>query len=141
MTEGSGNTVNLDFKVKLSATSAQRVEVTALTQNGTALSTSDYQFKSLPIVWAPNTPPAELEKTFRVLVTGDVLDEKPETLVVKLESPQNATISATDGQATGTILDNDNTSLLSAADDAEAPEGSGGTIVDDEHQDHPVGGE
>ena len=90
VTEGSGSTVNLDFKVKLSATSAQRVEVTALTQNGTALSTSDYQFKSLPIVWAPNTPAAELEKTFRVLVTGDVLDEKLETLVVKLESPQNA---------------------------------------------------
>ena len=126
VTEGSGTTVNLDFKVRLSASSAQRVEVTALTQNGTALSASDYEFKSLRIVWVENTPAAELEKTFRVLVTGDVLDEKTETLTVRLESALNATISATQGQAVGRILDNDATALLSAAD-AEGPEGSGGT--------------
>ena len=53
VTEGTGRTpvVLLNFKVKLSRTSAQQVQVTALTQDDTALSTSDYKFLSKPIIW------------------------------------------------------------------------------------------
>ena len=126
VTEGTGGAVLLDFKVKLSRTTAQQVQVIALTQDGTALSTSDYKFLSKPIVWAANTPADELEKTFSVEVLGDALDEKTETLLAKLESPQNATILPEGAQAIGTIVDNDSRSLLSAAD-TEANEGSGGT--------------
>lgn len=127
VTEGDDGTVNLDFKVKLSGTTSQRVEVTAVTQDGSAVSSSDYQFKSVPIVWAPNTPAAELEKTFRVLVNGDILDEPQETFTVKLESPQNATIVT--AQATGTIKDNDNRSGLSISDASVNEPSSGGATL------------
>ena len=123
VTEGDGGTVNLDFKVKLSGTTAQRVEVTATTADGSAVAPADYQAKTQVLVWAPNTPADELEKTFRVLVNGDTLDEPSEGLTVTLSAPQNATIAVP--AAAGTIRDNDNRSLLSISN-AEANEGVAG---------------
>jgi len=123
VTEGDGGTVNLDFRVRLSTTSAQRAAVTAFTQDGTAVAPTDYQQKSQRFEWAPNTPPAELEKIFRVVVNGDQLDEPDETVLVRLADPAGATISS--ASATGTIQDNDNKSMLSVSN-AEANEGSAG---------------
>ncbi len=121
---GAGNAVNMDFKVKLSGTTSQAVSVIATTSDGSATAPADYQAKTQVIQWAPNTPTEELEKTFRVIVNPDSLDEANETLIVTLTSPQNAVVSG--ATATGTINDNDNNALL-AVSNAEANEGTGGT--------------
>lgn len=121
VTEGDGGTVSLSFTVRLSTRTAQQVQVTATTQDGTAVAPSDYQSRTQVLVWAPNT--AELDKTFTVLVNGDTLDETNETLHVQLSSPSGATIAG--GSAVGTIIDNDNNSRL-AISNAEANEGAAG---------------
>ena len=83
--------------MKLSGTTSQRVEVTATTSDGTATAPADYQAKTQVIVWAPNTPADELEKTFRVIVNPDSLDEANETVIVTLTAAQNAVIAHGDG--------------------------------------------
>jgi large repetitive protein len=124
VTEGTGSTVNLDFKVRLSASSAQRAAVTAFTQDGSAVAPTDYQQKSQRFEWAPNVAAGELEKTFTVVVNGDQLDEPEETITVRLADPAGATVAV--GEAVGRILDNDHRSMLSISN-AEANEGSAGT--------------
>lgn len=121
--EGDAGTVNLDLKVRLSGSTAQQVQVTATTADGSAVAPSDYQAKTQVLTWAPNSTGDDLEKTFRVLVNGDTLDEVTEALTVSLSSPQNAAIAT--GAATGTIRDNDSRSLLSVGN-AEANEGAAG---------------
>ncbi len=121
---GSGNFANLDFKVRLSGSTSQQVQVTATTSDGTATAPADYQVKTQVITWAPNSAGDQLEKTFTVVVNPDSLDEAGETLIVSLSAPANAVISG--ASATGTINDNDNNSLL-AVSNAEANEGTGGT--------------
>jgi ribosomal protein L35AE/L33A len=125
VTEGTGATVNLEYKLRLSGTTSQEVRVTATTSDGSASAgAGDYQVKSQVITWAPNTPADQLEKTFTVVVNGDALDEGDETVIVTLSAPQNAVI--TGATAAGTIKDNDNRSLLGVGN-AEANEGTGGS--------------
>jgi Ca2+-binding RTX toxin-like protein len=50
----------------------------------------------------------ETTKTVTVVVKGDLLDENDEAFSLVLYSPQNATISKTDGIANGVIRDDDN---------------------------------
>ena len=120
VTEGDGATVNLNFIVRMSARSAQRVEVTASTQDGSAVAPGDYQVKTQVLVWAPNTD--DLEHTFSVAVNGDAVDEPSETMRVNLTGASRATAG---GSATGTIQDNDNRSMLGVSN-AEANEGAAG---------------
>ena len=121
---GAGNTANLDFKLRLNGTTAQAVQVIATTSDGTATAPGDYQAKTQLVTWAPNSTGDDLEKTFRVIVNPDSLDEANETVIVTLTAAQNAVISNATG--TGLVKDNDNNSLL-AVSNAEANEGSGGT--------------
>ncbi|MBA3427956.1 MAG: hypothetical protein H0U07_05210, partial [Actinobacteria bacterium] len=120
--EGSGGNVNLDFKVRLDASSAVPVAVTATTENGTAVAPGDYDVKTERITFAPGV----VERTFSVSVKGDTLDEPDETVLVRLTdaSPAPPAAIAT-AQAVGTIKDNDNNSKL-AIGDTEANEGSAG---------------
>ena len=96
----------------------------ATTSDGTATAPGDYQAKTQLVTWAPNSTGDDLEKTFRVIVNPDSLDEANETVIVTLTAAQNAVISNATG--TGLVKDNDNNSLL-AVSNAEANEGSGGT--------------
>ena len=68
-----------------------------------AVAGSDYTQAS----GALSFPAGTTSRTVTVAVLNDALDEDDETFTVTLSSPQNATIS--DGSATGTIVDDDDT--------------------------------
>ena len=69
--------------------------------------------------------PGETSKTVEVTVSGDDIDELDESVVVRLSSPSNATLTggATTLDGTGTITDNDPTPTVSVADAAVVSEG------------------
>ena len=106
--DGSGNTVTVDY---------------ADTGDGTATSGgTDYaNLASGTLTFAPG----ETSKSVAVTVSGDDIDESDETVVVRLSSPSNATLTggATTLDGTGTITDNDPTPTVSIADAAAVSEG------------------
>ena len=119
--EGNAGVTNAVFTVTLSAPSGQMVTVVTSSADGTALFPSDYA------ALAPTTLtflPGETTKTVTVAINGDVLSEANETFVVNLLTPTNATIS--DGQALGTIIDDDVVPTLSI-NDVTLVEGDAGT--------------
>jgi hypothetical protein len=101
VTEGNAGAVAATFTVTLSAASTQPVTVAYATGNGTATAGSDYQAASGTLPFAPG----ETSKTITVWVTGDRLGEPNETFIVNLSGATNANI--TDGQAVGTIVDDE----------------------------------
>ncbi len=129
VTEGDSGSKNLTFTATLSAASGKQVTVTwAEGTGGTATSGTDYTaITGGTLTFAAGTT----SQTFNVSVTGDVVDESNETVVVTLSSPANATISATAGSATGTITDNDATptSITLTVNDDSVDEGDGDTTI------------
>jgi hypothetical protein len=107
VTEGNtGTIVNASFTVKLSAASAQTVNVTYGTSDVSAVAGQDYTAVSGTLTFSPGTT----TQTVVVPVLGDALDEANETYNVNLSAPVNATIS--DNLGVGTITDNDATPSL-----------------------------
>ena len=108
MTEGAdGSTATLTFTVTLSTASGQEVTVAyADRDTGTATSGTDYQALTAGTL---TFAAGETSKTVAVTVTGDNLDEGNETVVLRLSSASNATLSggSTTLDATGTITDDD----------------------------------
>ena len=129
VTEGDSGSTNLTFTATLSAASGKQVTVAwAEGTGGTATSGTDYTaITGGTLTFAAGTT----TQTFNVSVTGDVVDESNETVVVTLSSPTNATISATAGSATGTITDNDATptSITLTVNDDSVDEGDGDTTI------------
>jgi hypothetical protein len=115
----TNSTINAVFTVSLSPPSAQTVTVAFATANGTAKAGSDYTAVSGTLTFAPNVT----TQLIVVPITGDLMDEPTENFFVNLSSPTNATID--DGEATGTIVDNDPPPALSISDCAIA-EGNAG---------------
>jgi hypothetical protein len=115
-------TVSAVFTVSLSPPSSQTVTVVFATANGTALAGSDYTAVSGTLTFPPNST----SQPVTVQVAGDLLDEPSETFFVNLSSPTNATIA--DGQAVGTILDDDPPPALSISD-CTVTEGTGGQVA------------
>jgi Calx-beta domain-containing protein len=120
--EGNSGSKNADFTVTLSAPSVQDVLVVYATLNSTATFNQDYQrvFGNTLVIPAGST-----SVTATVRIVGDFLIEPDEQFFVLLQSPQNATIA--DGQATGTIINDDSNGKLqfssatySATEDAGA---------------------
>ena len=99
--EGNQGPTTFSFPVILSAASGFTTSVNYSTANGTATATQDYQSTTGTVTFAPG----EVLKTATVTVNGDLVPELNETFLVNLATPVNLTIS--DGQATGTILDDD----------------------------------
>jgi Calx-beta domain/Putative Ig domain/Divergent InlB B-repeat domain len=90
------------FTLTLSQVSGTSTAVKYSTQDGTAVSSTDYSKKtnaSLTIA------AGALSKTFTVTVKGDAIAESTESFFVNLGAPTNATIL--DGQGECTIYDND----------------------------------
>jgi len=114
--------VNATFTVSLSPLSPQTVTVDFATANGSATAGADYTAVSGTLTFPPNTP----SQIVVVPVTGDLKDEPNETFSVNLSSPVNASIS--DGQAVGTIVDNDPPPAASVSDCATG-EGTGGQAI------------
>ena len=102
--EGNAGTTPFTFTVSLSAPSAQAVQVNYTTAGGSAGSSGgnrDFHATSGTIQF----PAGQTSKTVSVLVVGDTRNEPDESFSVILSQPLAATI--TDGQGTGTILNDD----------------------------------
>jgi hypothetical protein len=117
VSEGNAGTTTATFTVSLAFAASGAVSVGYSTANGTATAGADYVAASGVLTF----PPGATSRTLTVSVNGDLLDEVDETFFVNLSSPVGVTIA--DGQAVGTILDDDAPPTLSIAD-ASAPEGS-----------------
>ncbi|MCK0206706.1 cellulase family glycosylhydrolase [Starkeya koreensis] len=111
--EGDGTHVHFMFAVTLDKASTVPVTVSYQTANGTALSGADYAATSGTITFAPG----ETSKQLHVDVVGDLVAEADERFTVTLSNPVGAAIA--DGQATGTILN----------DDEAAPPAGGDEVV------------
>ena len=99
----------ITFHFVLLEPSAQRVEVTYATADGTALAGSDYVAANGTLVLAPFDQTA----TVTVALPDDSIVEEDETFTLALSSPINATLSR--DAATGTVTDDDGTPVLSIA--------------------------
>ncbi len=120
VTEGNAGSVSATFTVTLSGASSQTVTVQYATADGTAVAGTDYSVASGSLTFSPG----QTSKTFVVLVTGDTLNEGPETYFVNLSSPVNATLAR--AQGTGAITDNDPVPSL-RINDVSVIEGDSGT--------------
>ena len=125
VTEGDSGSATLTFKVSLGGASSKQVTVDyADAETGTATSGTDYTaITGGALTFAPWAHNASA--TFDVSVTGDTVDEPPETILVTLSNPTNATLSRTTG--TGTINDDDPPAI--SIDSPTITEGGAGTTV------------
>jgi hypothetical protein len=96
--ESSGS---LAFTVSLSARSGKLITLSYATADGTAAAPGDYASRSGTLVFQPG----ERSKTIAVDLVDDQLLEGDETFALSLSNVVNASLP--DGQATGTILDDD----------------------------------
>ena len=106
----------ITFTVRLNVASSKTVTVDWTTADGTATQGADY----VETTGTLRFDALETEQTITVPLLDDALDEIDETFTIALSNPSNATIA--DAEATGTIVDNDDTPALTIAD-AEAAEG------------------
>ena len=117
ITEGNSGTRTVVFTVRLSEASSQTVSVNYATANGSASAGSDYQSASGTVSFAPG----QVFQTISIPIVGDRAAEANETFLVNLGSPTNATIG--DGQATGTIVDDEPRITISDVTKAEGRKG------------------
>jgi hypothetical protein len=116
-TEGNGVDVTMNVQIKLSNPSSDPVSVAYSFADDTATGGADY-------VGTPGTVtfnPGETQKNITVTIKDDTIDEGIETFFINLASPSNATIN--DGQAVGTIFDNDGPTI--SINDVSVTEGTG----------------
>lgn len=98
------------FTVTLGSTSTQNVTAQYATAPGTATAGTDYTAVTGTVTF----PPGQTSRTVSIPLVNDALDEDDETFVVNLTAPTNGTLG--DGQAQGTITDDDPLPALTAAD-------------------------
>lgn len=101
VTEGDSGSPQASFTVTLSVASGRKTKVRFSTTNGTAISGSDYAFKAGTVFLEPG----ETSKLISVPIISDTLSELDESFLMNLSTSTNATLL--DGQATGTILNDD----------------------------------
>jgi hypothetical protein len=114
---GAGTTIAI-FTATLSSASSLPITVTYTTADGTATALTDYTTTTGLLV----IPPGSLSATISVNVVRDALDENGETFRVLLSNPVNVNLANT--EATGTIIDDDDTPTLTVAD-SSVIEGTG----------------
>ncbi|MGB8167133.1 MAG: Calx-beta domain-containing protein [Chthoniobacteraceae bacterium] len=119
--EGNSGTTSLVFTVaRGSADLGTTVTVDYATASDTAVAGQDFTAKTGTLTFGPGIT----TQTFTIAVTGDSAIEPDETFFVNLSNSSGPTI--VDPQATGTIINDDGTSLLTIAD-ASILEGNSGT--------------
>jgi hypothetical protein len=121
LAEGNAGSSPAIFNVNLSPTSTLPITVDFTTQDGTALSASDYTAASDSLVFAPG----QAQATINVSVLGDSDDEPSETFYVLLDNVQGADI--VDALAVGEIVDDDGLPSLTI-DDVQVNEGDFGSV-------------
>jgi Calx-beta domain-containing protein len=103
--EGNAGTTPCVFNVLLAPVSGRTVTVNYATADGTATAGSDYVAGAGGVTF----PPGTTQQPVDVSVLGDGVTELDELFFLNLSSGVNATVS--DGQGTGTIVDDDSVSL------------------------------
>jgi cysteine-rich repeat protein len=102
ISEGNSGTKQAVFTVKLSQAAASAVTYDIATANGTATAGTDYEAKSLT---GESIAAGTTSRSFAVSIIGDPYLEDNETFLVNVSHVVGATVA--DGQARGTILDED----------------------------------
>ena len=116
--EGTGGTTTAVFTVTQDVRGKSTINFS--TVPGTATASVDYIPRSGKIRFAGH----KLTRTVAVTIIGDALDEADETFFLKLSGAKGAEV--TDGEATGTILDNDAPPSVSVGSPVSVPEGQTG---------------
>lgn len=110
ITEGHSGTASATVRVTLSAAPTQTVTVAYATADDTATTAdADYVATAGTLTWLVGDPRV---KTFVVTVNRDRKEEENERFLVRLSSPQNATIVR--GESTVTIVDDDSPAAMGA---------------------------
>jgi hypothetical protein len=121
--EGNAGTAQLPFQINLSATSPQTVTGACTTADGTATPGADYTARSGSF----SVPVGSTQGTFAVDVLGDTADEADETVALACTVDRSGELG--DGQATGTITDDDEPPLPTVgALDASVVEGQSAAV-------------
>ncbi|MET0551640.1 MAG: Calx-beta domain-containing protein, partial [Vicinamibacteria bacterium] len=98
------------FTVTLSPAATQQATLQYATAPGTATAGADYVAATGTVTF----PPGQSSRTVSIPLVNDALDEDDETFLVNLTAPVGASVS--DGQAQGTITDDDPLPALTAVD-------------------------
>jgi subtilase family serine protease len=117
--EGDWDSTDLEFVVLLSPPSGKVVTVDYATAAGTALPDDDFLTASGTLTFAPGVS----AQSVPVSIAGDKVNELEEKFSLILSQSNNATIA--DGEALGTIIDNDEVEIT--VDDVSVVEGDEGT--------------
>jgi len=120
--EGNSGTSAANFVLTRSGPTTGAVSVDYQTANGGAIAPGDYLAKTGTATIAAG----QASTTVTVDVKGDLLDEPDENFQVNLSNPSGAEIS--DGQAIGTIIDDDAQPSLSVSDPS-VTEGNAGEVL------------
>jgi hypothetical protein len=125
LAEGNSGSTSASFDVTLSNPTWQTITVPYATSAGSATSAADYTDTAGTVTFAPG----QTVGSFLVAVHGDVTHEADETFVAALGSPSPSGEAAVgDGQAQGTIFNDDNMPAFSVVD-LTVTEGTGGTAA------------
>ena len=111
--EGDIGITFMTFTVSLSNAYSQEVSVCYKSStgigDGDAKRILDYDSVDWTLIFAPG----ETQKQINVPIHGDTIDELNEVFVVTLCDPNNGVIDATQGEGTGTIIDDDDAPIIS----------------------------
>jgi hypothetical protein len=102
--ENVGNAVLTLQRIDLGPGFALQAKVNFATQAGTALATSDFTSKTGTVTWPPGDG---ADKQVTVAIVNNAVAEPPESFKVVLSAPNPGTNLGTPGEATVTILDDD----------------------------------
>ena len=123
-TVGEGSLANANLSFLITRThNADRITVTATTQNGTAIGGDDYEAITETVVF---TPGGSLEAAVNVTISADVSVELDETFSLILSDPISATLAVS--EAIG-IIENDDTATVSISGPATIVEGNAGSSL------------
>jgi hypothetical protein len=122
VTEGNSGSTNMVFTVTLSKAATETVTVNYGPENGLAVGGKDFDLLPGSLTFTPG----QTTKQITVAVRGDTIDEHDEEFAVNLSAASGADIS--DGEGTGTIVDNDAAPSITISD-VSKKEGRRGTTA------------
>ena len=96
----SAGSVQANFTLTLSSSTAETVSVDYSTVNGTATAGTDYSEVTSRLVFSPG----QVSQTLSIQIKGNTLDEGTEFFLINLTNAVNATVGRSQGR--GTILNN-----------------------------------
>ncbi|MBI2928089.1 MAG: DUF11 domain-containing protein, partial [Verrucomicrobia bacterium] len=121
--EGDAGTKDLPFTVSLTGPSSLAIAVDVAAAPDSATVPADFTFAAQTVT----LPPGSTSQTVVAAIVGDQTEEPDETFTLNLSNAANATIQ--DGQALGTILNDDRAIPAASIADVSVVEGNTGTTT------------